>query len=342
MPRRRSGTQGENATLLRQWAMLMAIPREPAMRTVQDIQLRLRDEGHDIDVRTIQRDLNRLSGIFGFTCQADTGGRTQHWFFPKAFRTISVPEMPAVAALALLVARDQSNGLIPPVVVSLLKPYFHTADEVLDREIQKGLNTWKDRVRIVRPGPAVRLPEVRDEILQAVYDALLKGRQLSVSYRARGASEAKDQLLHPLGLVSKSGMLYLVALTWNYDSPRQYALHRIESAAVMTDEARRPPEFNLDDYAGREFGYPVGNKKIRLRMLMDEGVAQYVIECPLAEDQSVIETEDGVEIRATVDDTAELRWWLRSYGDEVEVLAPVKLRREMAANSRSVAEIYAS
>ena len=45
--------------------------------------------------------------------------------------------------------------------------------------------------------------------------------------------------------------------------------------------------------------------------------------------------EDDVVITATVPDSMELRWWLLSFGDEVEVLGPPALRAwfcEVAGN----------
>ena len=337
----RSGTNTENETLIRQWAMLMAIPREPAKRSVQKIRDRLVDQGHEVNVRTVQRDLNKLSSIFGYTCAAD--GRSQYWFFPRTSRLLSLPEMPVPTAMALLIARDEARTLMPPATLRMLEPYFSKSEEVLTAAMTGGLDAWRNRIRVISAGPDLRLPRVPDEVLQPVYDALLGGRQLDVRYRRRGATSAKQQQLHPLGLVAKKGMLYLVALTWNYDDPHHYAVHRFESAAVIEAEARQASGFNLDRYAAKAFGYPQGDRQIRLRILMDREAAFHLMECPLSDDQSIrdAEDEDDVEIQATVDDTAELRWWLLGYGDLVEVVAPVRLRREMARTAESMMRNYA-
>jgi len=59
----------------------------------------------------------------------------------------------------------------------------------------------------------------------------------------------------------------------------------------------------------------------------------------LSDDQTITEQPDGrMLVTATVQDTSELRWWLLGFGDGVEVLKPLKLRKhfvEIAANMAS-------
>lgn len=338
---RRSTKQGDRATLLRQWAMLMAIPKSPSRLSTREICGRLIEADYAVDIRTVQRDLNQLSAIFCYTCERKDGERTQLWFFPEGARTISIPGMSAETALALLVAKDQSQGLIPPSCLRALQAYFRAADEVLASAAAKGLGAWRQRVCVVRPGPTVRPPEISVEILQAVFDALLQGRQLNVTYKARGKPVVTEQILHPLGLVTKSGLLYLVALTWDFNDPRHYSLHRLQRVTVLDQRARRPEGFDLDAYAKRHFGYPLGTHTLRLKLLMDTVVAQHLIECPLSEDQVSLDQGEKTQIQATVDDTAELRWWLHGYGASVEVLAPARLRREMADTANGLTQMYA-
>jgi predicted DNA-binding transcriptional regulator YafY len=47
-----------------------------------------------------------------------------------------------------------------------------------------------------------------------------------------------------------------------------------------------------------------------------------------------------VRLQATVPDTAQLRWWLRGFGSEVEVLEPSAIREEFALLSASMSNIY--
>ncbi|MDD3609477.1 MAG: WYL domain-containing protein, partial [Halothiobacillaceae bacterium] len=50
-------------TLLRQWAMLRFIPRAPRRIDTKTLQDKLSAAGYDINLRSIQRDLNKLSQV---------------------------------------------------------------------------------------------------------------------------------------------------------------------------------------------------------------------------------------------------------------------------------------
>jgi len=45
-------------------------------------------------------------------------------------------------------------------------------------------------------------------------------------------------------------------------------------------------------------------------------------------------------LTADVEDTAQLRWWLLAFGDQVEVLKPQELRRNMQETCQNMVGIY--
>ena len=48
----------------------------------------------------------------------------------------------------------------------------------------------------------------------------------------------------------------------------------------------------------------------------------------------------NVLLKATVLDSLELRFWLRSFGDEVEIIRPLNLRTEFANAASTLASYY--
>jgi predicted DNA-binding transcriptional regulator YafY len=59
--------------------------------------------------------------------------------------------------------------------------------------------------------------------------------------------------------------------------------------------------------------------------------------------QRIETTDDGsLTWRATVAGTIEIRLWILSWGDAVEVIAPQDLRDDVAATHRRAAERYAA
>jgi hypothetical protein len=118
-------------------------------------------------------------------------------------------------------------------------------------------------------------------------------------------------------------------------------LHRVQRAEVLEVSAVVPEGFDLDRYIQEgEFSYPVG-EPIRLEAVFSHGAAFHLHDTPLSADQVLTALDDErVLVRATVDNTAELRWWLLGFGELVEVLAPADLRDEFRTRATVMAVLY--
>ncbi len=331
-----SHSQTSNDTLLRQWEMLLHIPAHPARRSTSQIAHHLSQQGYHVTTRTVQRDLDKLSAIMPFANEAD--GRTNYWFFPREQRLLEIPGMSSAVALALILAREQCNSLLPPTTLNLLNPYFAKAEQVLKEAVPRSLSNWRRRIKVIQKGPKLKSPKIAEHIQQSVYAAVLEGEQLNVTYRGR--DRTTEQLLHPQALVLRDGVMYLVASAWNYGDARHYALHRIKTALRINEAAKRVVNFDLDSYAEETFRYPVSPSLVPLKLRMDAKAAYHLAERPLSDDQLLSISEDVAEISATVADTDELRWWLLGFGEQVEVLGPKKLRDEIRRRVRAAAAQY--
>jgi predicted DNA-binding transcriptional regulator YafY len=194
---------------------------------------------------------------------------------------------------------------------------------------------------VIHRGPPLQLPEIDEAILDAVTRGLLEGRRLDVAYRSREKGDLLRCELNPLGLVFKGGVAYLVCTFWDYTDIRQIVLHRLQRAEVLEVPATVPEGFDLDRYIQEgEFSYPVG-APIRIEAVFSRGAHLHLQDTPLSADQVITELDhERVLLRATVENTAELRWWLLGFGDLVEVLAPADLRAEFRERAAALAARY--
>jgi len=110
---------------------------------------------------------------------------------------------------------------------------------------------------------------------------------------------------------------------------------------VLEVPATVPEGFNLECCIQEgEFSYPVG-APIRLKAVFSHGAAYHLHDMPLSADQVLTELDhERVLLRATVENTAELRWWLLGFGELVEVLAPADLRGEFRERAAALAAVY--
>ena len=316
-------------TISRQWDILQRIPRLPRKITAREIHANLPATDYHVSLRTVQRDLVSLSAKFAITCDED--GRAQHWYWMKNADQVLLPHMTGSMAATLLLARDYLKPVLPGAVLHELDPFFDHAAKTLDHTPLKG---WNSKVRILDRGPMLIPPRVNPGVRDAVYEALLDGRQITAGYKARGKDAHKDYTLNPLGLVVKGGVFYLVVVFDGHTDIRQLALHRMNKAALLKSPVQKPRGFTLKAYIEDEagFSYPLSPEKIRLEALFEKDAAFHLTETLLAPDQTVQEQNDGrLLVKATVADSDELRWWLRGFGGAVEVLKPKALAGEFNA-----------
>jgi len=178
-------------------------------------------------------------------------------------------------------------------------------------------------------------------VQSAVYDGLLRNRRLDVVYLPRGADKSKQYEIHPLGLVLKDGLFYLVCSMWDYPDIRLLTLHRMNMATVMDTPSLAPDGFDLDKYIeSGELDFAVGDT-INLKAWISEDMAIHLQERPLHANQTIVETDGSrILLTAMVQDTNELRWWLLGFGDQVEILAPESLRSNFHAIANNMAKAY--
>lgn len=317
-------------TLLRQWLMLRHIPRQPRKITAQALRDRLADQGYSTTERTIQRDLLRLSGeLFGLLL--DDRSRPHGWSWDRDAGQLDIPGMEPQTALAFKLAEHFSGELMAPATLSALAPYLRQAANVL-AETPSPVRTWPDKIQVVPRGQTLMAPVIDPMILETVYDALFNDCQLEARYRRRYDGARRDYILHPLGIVFRDGVVYLICTREGRDGIVQMALHRMESAASGQAAVERPEGFDLSQYVqSGGLDFRLGEAPLELALLLEPRTAVHLEETPLNASQSLSEADDGrIHLTATVADTAQLRWWLLGLGDQVEVVGPDRLRGEIA------------
>jgi predicted DNA-binding transcriptional regulator YafY len=109
-------------------------------------------------------------------------------------------------------------------------------------------------------------------------------------------------------------------------SIRLFALHRFKEVVLLQTPCKRPVNFSLKEYASSgalEFNdYGV----IQFKAKFTFAAGQHLYETPLSKDQTITKDETGnLIISATINNNSQLHWWLRGFGDEVEVISPIKL-----------------
>jgi predicted DNA-binding transcriptional regulator YafY len=248
-------------------------------------------------------------------------------------------------ALALQTLKRFSARQIPALVAESLSGMFDVARKRLENagdEYSRRYLKWEDKVDVVNGGFTLRCPTIGSQLFSEVSQALFHERKLEIIYRPRtNADNGTAKTILPLGLVEMGGLVYLVAGMDRHENPAMYRLDRLSRATMLDEAFSYPRTFSLADYVRqqRQFDFMVEGV-IRLKLRFSNGAGDHLLETPLSEDQQAERSGDFLEVSCSVALSQRLRWWLRAFGPNVEVVEPASLRAEFAREAKMLTAIY--
>ena len=319
-------------TLARLLELLQAIPHR-RFASPEELTQALNARGYSVHVRTVQRDLQLLREHLPLDVRDDSKPHGWGW---KAQPPDGIAGIGASEALMVSLVERHLLAALPASMLETFKPTFDRAHKRLTKLGQRaGAANWAEKVAAVPPALSGLAPSVSRPVKEAISEALLLDRQLQCLYRTALGGAAKAYRLHPIGVVLRANAVYLVATKGFGTAPAYFAMHRFDRAEVRLEPVEHESGLTLEVALRRtkgQFGVPSNEPALlRLHLTCSDLIAAYLAESPLSEDQAIARREDGAyDVRLSLPDSWELRWWLLSRGTDVEVLSPKPLRREIA------------
>ncbi len=317
-------------TAVRYLTMLRMVPRYPKSITTTELADRLDEQGFSVTMRSIQRDLEKLS--IDFPLMVDESSRPFQWSFDREATMDIIPALDLPAALTFELAKAYLTPMLPPRALSHLKPHFDEAHRTLLRE-RNPLGQWPNRVRVINRGLGGQRPAIDSDVLETVTEALLREFRCELTYQARNWPEPDEIVVHPLGLIFRDPNVYLIGKIEGREGVRQLVLHRASGGKLVEKPLERPEDFDLDLYiSSGAMGILHSRASIFLHLRCDKPVLKHLIESPLGFDQVTTDVDENTfEIRVTVGDTQDLRWWLTAQAVHCDILEPDWLREEISS-----------
>jgi predicted DNA-binding transcriptional regulator YafY len=166
-----------------------------------------------------------------------------------------------------------------------------------------------------------------------VFNAIVNKQAITVTYRKFDQTAVRTFTVHPYYLKQYSNRWYLLSLNDEHKSVFILALDRFVSVSDAGIPYVENTEMNLNDYFFDAIGITVPpDKKVETVHLRVAALQMpYIKTRPIHGSQRILEQNDEhaiVEIK--VYNTYELKSILLSFGDNIEVLSPDSLRKELA------------
>ena len=184
-------------------------------------------------------------------------------------------------------------------------------------------------------------------LLGTLSEAVWESRAVDVAYD-RG-DRLVERRLHPLGLVLKAGIWYVVAETDG--QTRTYRVARVKSATVSDERFERPPRFDLAAFwAESTAAYERDAARLEVVLRIDPNALGALAE--LAGDRALREAEqvtppapdpDGWQVlRLRMEWPPEVPARILALGESAEVLEPAEVRAKVAKVAENLAGRYAA
>lgn len=325
--------------IARQWEMLKLLPTRGTGSSAGQLTQSLIDLGYAVDKRTVERDLRKLTTLFPIV--VDERSKPFGWRWAKHAR-VDMPGMDVGEALSLALIEQYLKPALPATMVRVLTGRFRQAvDKLAALGSSNRSSRWLQKIKVVAPALHLLPPAIPDGVLETVQEALLEDEQIEVAYRSADDEAHKSLRLHPLGIVLRGQSTYLVATAFEYTDPRLLALHRMKSVERLGVPAKRPRGFDLDAYVesgAMEFG---DGTPIQLVARVSSQLARHLAETPLSRDMTLQAMGDDFKVTATVRHTWQLHWWILSQADDIEILKPAALRKEVGTTLLDASKRYA-
>ena len=190
----------------RGFSILGSVSRSPM--SSRDIFQRLYDDGFNVSIRTIERDLSRLPDIFPSLIEVDD--RSKPFTYRQPINARKYSAMNPTEAICLELAFSFLNPILPKKTLDPINPYLKEADAVLNENHAKKYKNWKDKVLTINEGLQLQSANVIQKVINNIHEALWDEKVVIAKYQSRTKKYADNYKIHPAGLVYRGRIIYLI------------------------------------------------------------------------------------------------------------------------------------
>jgi len=304
---------------------LQLIEREPWQWDVAGLELEF-----GVGSATIERDIRILRHWGTVKRKGGYFAIKEMKFLPTSFT--------ASEALALVLAGSIAADRIgmPPTdaIRTALRKIDATLPEQVDATIKKMQKRVSVGVNLIR--------ECNAETLDRISKAISNHNPLDITYYVALRDEVTKRRVNPYGLTFRFGAWYVIGYCHLRQDVRTFGVDRIRAIRTVNDHFKYPKDFDLEEYLERGWQLQADASQEHVVLRFDKSIAAWIVGCKFHPHQKISMERDGsVLFEVTVAGVDEIKHWILSYGDKVEVLGPESLRASVADSCSRMARMYA-
>jgi len=180
------------------------------------------------------------------------------------------------------------------------------------------------------------------EILESVSQAWAEQRKVRVWYHSPTSKESRVRDFAPYFIEpTPQGGLYAIGHDSLSNAIRTLKFQRIQKVQLLDEPFVIPTDFDADQYLATAWGIMGGSGDVQVVLEFSSEAAPLIREHQWHSTQHLEDLPNqGCRLTLHVKDWREMLPWIRSWGRQVEALAPEALRRDIAEDSAHIIEKY--
>jgi proteasome accessory factor B len=295
----------------------------PGGMRASDLSRRLK-----VNRRTVYRDLDFLAeqGVPLWQENGAFGINRAHY---QSTVRLTYHESVALVLAGLLLARtfDERN----PHVIAALRRLAVTLPEPFTAQLERAARRTQSQQDNYR----------HTTVLEAISEGWGAGRKVQIAYCPPQGSALEQRIIAPYTLEPTDAGVYVIGLDDAKGEIRTFKLERLQSARVLPEPYSIPEDFDPAAYLEHSWRIMSGDQPVEVVLRFNSDAAPYVRERTWHVSQEIESDPDGgLTLHLRIAEPREMLPWIRSWGAQVEVIAPDWLRERVADELKNAAELY--
>jgi predicted DNA-binding transcriptional regulator YafY len=205
------------------------------------------------------------------------------------------------------------------------------------RQCDKALSQIFVRTGAQSPAPAT--PGL-DRTFTILRSAAAQRKKVRVEYDSSFDGKIISCEVSPYHLFYNQRAWYLVGLSSTSNTVCTFKLNRISRTEMLDERFDGNDSFDLAEHLGCAWSMMPEGKIYHVRLRFSPNIAKKVTAVNWHKSQQAARNSDGsATVDFRVDGLNEIKWWILGYGNQVEVLSPAVLRKNIAEIAKKLVEI---
>ena len=286
----------------------------------------------DVNVRTIYRDMTSL----GTELNIPVFNNGNKWQIAKGHLLPPIRFLPAEALSIFLAARlmlNYSHRYNPNIETTFTK-----LNGILPQALSEQVNKTMDWMHTLPRDDKLQ------KILSTIAEAWISQRQLKISYQSLAAGELNERIIDTYFIepAAPGHACYVIGYCHLKDAVRTFKLERIKSAELTDEHYKVRDDFDANKFFGASWGIITGGEVKTIKLRIRNTTIMKIMEETIWHPSQILgkQADGSMVMTLNITDTQEFYSWILGWGEKIEVLEPLEIRKKVIDTLKKMQKVY--